>query len=64
MKSIPKCLTIFGNHPDKCGVLVRLEMLGLRLLAAGHVVVTSLRLVSAFCRYISEERRVKKNVHK
>lgn len=55
-------LTIFGHHPGYCGILVRLEMLWLRLLATGHAADT-LRDVSAFCRYISSDR-MKKNVHK
>ena len=52
-------LTIFGHHPGYCGILVRLEMLWLRLLATGHAADT-LRDVSAFCRYISSERMKKK----
>lgn len=55
---------VLGDHPGYCGILVRLEVLRLGLLASGHAAGVSaggaaafaLRDVSAFCRYISEER--------
>lgn len=59
-----KPLTVLGNHTGQCWILVRLEVLRLGLLAAGHAAgvgagdaaAVALRDVSAFCRYISEER--------
>lgn len=59
-------LTVFRDHPCHRGLLVRLEVLWLGLLASGHAAndaagdvsafgVVALRDVPALCRYISEE---------